>query len=65
MLGILVVMVALGSLTGCDSMVVRGSSSTGTGNPGTIAGSYTFTVTGTSTPLVSPMPTTAFILTVK
>jgi len=65
MLGILVVMVALGSLTGCGGMVVRGSSSTSTGNPGTIAGSYTFTVTGTGTPLVSPTPTTAFILTVK
>jgi hypothetical protein len=64
MVGILAVMVALGTLTGCNS-IVRGSSSTSLSNPGTIAGTYTFTVTGTGTPSVSPTPTTTFTLTVN
>jgi hypothetical protein len=56
-------MMGLGSLTGCNSIVLRGS--TGEGSHGTIAGSYTFTVTGNGTPSVSPMPTTTFTLTVN
>ena len=65
MVGILAVMVALGSLTGCNSIVARGPSSPTLGNPGTIDGTYTFAVTGTGTPSVSPTPTTTFTLTVN
>jgi hypothetical protein len=63
MLGILVVMVALGSLTGCNSLVLNGSSSQS--KPGTTAGSYIFTLTGSGSPAVSPMPATTFTLTVN
>ncbi len=62
MLGILVMMAALGSLAACG-----GGSSTTTppGNPGTTAGTYTFTVTGTGNPAVTPAPTTMFTATVN
>ena len=60
MVGILAVMVALGSLTACGG----GDRGAG-GNAGTNAGTYTFTVTGTGTPSVSPTPTTTFTLTVN
>jgi subtilase family serine protease len=61
MLGVLLVMAALGSLTACGS---GGSTTTSTGTPGTTAGTYTFTVTGTGTPSVTPAPTTTFTVTV-
>ena len=64
MLGTLVVMVALGSMAGCSS-VSGGGSTPPPPNPGTTAGNYTFTVTGTGNPVVTPAPTTTFIVTVN
>jgi hypothetical protein len=60
MVGILAVMVALGSLAACG-----GGGGAAGDNAGTNAGTYTFTVTGTGTPSVSPTPTTTFTLTVN
>ncbi len=57
MLGALVLMVTLGSLSGCGGKKSPPS--------GTTAGSYTFTVTGAGSPSVSPAPTTTFTLTVN
>jgi subtilase family serine protease len=66
MLGVLVVMVALGSLTACGSGGSTSSSSSGsTSTPGTTAGKYIFTITGTGTPSVTPAPTTTLTLTVS
>jgi hypothetical protein len=59
MLGVLAVMAALGSLAGC------GGGGGGGGNSGTTAGSYTFTVTGSGIPAVTPAPTTTFTVTVN
>jgi hypothetical protein len=62
MLGILIVMTALGSLAACGG---GGSTSSGpSGTPGTSAGQYTFTVTGTGNPTVTPAPTATFTVTV-
>jgi subtilase family serine protease len=63
MLGVLVVMAALGGLTACNSGA--SSSGTSTSNSGTTAGTYTFTVTGTGNPSVTPAPTTTFTVTVN
>jgi hypothetical protein len=60
MLGILVLMAALGSLAACG-----GTPTTTQSNPGTTAGTYTFTVTGTGNPTVTPAPTTTFTVTVN
>jgi hypothetical protein len=64
LLGLAVVMVALGALSACG-----GGNSSGMGggstNPGTMAGNYTFTVTGTGNPGVSPAPTAIVKLTVN
>jgi hypothetical protein len=59
MLGICVLMMALGSLAACGG----GSSSSGTS--GTTPDTYTFTVTGTGTPSVTPSPSTTFTVTVN
>ncbi len=61
MLGALVVMAALGSISGCSSATSGGS----TGTSGTTAGVYTFTVTGTGSPAISPAPSATFTLTVQ
>jgi len=58
MLGIVVAMVALGVMSSCGA----GSSGGGGGgttpkDPGTAAGTYTFTVTSSGTPAVTPPPT--------
>jgi hypothetical protein len=58
MLGVLVVMAALGSLAGCG-----GSSHSST--PGTTAGTYTFTVTGTGNDPASTTETTTFTVNVN
>lgn len=50
MLGMLVVLAALGNMTACTS---GGGGTTNPGNPGTAAGTYVFTVTGTGTPTPS------------
>jgi hypothetical protein len=62
MLGILIVMAALGSMAACGGGGSTNSGSTGT--PGTSAGTYTFTVTGTGNPTVTPAPTTTFTVNV-
>ena len=59
MLGALILIAALGSLTAC------GGHSKSSANTGTTAGTYTFTVTATSSPSVSPTPTTTFTVTVN
>jgi ABC-type glycerol-3-phosphate transport system substrate-binding protein len=61
MLGLLLLMAALGGLTACGGH----STLTGSGNSGTTAGSYTFTVTGTGGPSVTSAPTTTFTLTIN
>jgi subtilase family serine protease len=58
MLGVLIMMAALGSLAACGG-------GGGGGNPGTAAGMYTITVTGTGNPTVTPVPTTTFTVTVN
>jgi len=62
MLGILVVMAALGGLTACGSSVSSGGSTT---TPGTAAGTYTFTVTPTSSPSFTTEPSITFTVTVN
>jgi len=64
MLGVLALMAALGSLAACGG---GGGSSGGggTGNPGTTAGTYTFTVTGVGSPALTPAPTATFTVTVN
>ncbi|MGA2351829.1 MAG: protease pro-enzyme activation domain-containing protein [Terracidiphilus sp.] len=62
LLGALVVMAALSGVSGCGNFWVAPSGNTGAG---TTAGAYTFTVTGTGNPAVSPAPTTTFIVTVN
>ena len=65
MLGVLVVLVALGSLAGCGGGGGSSGGGGGGGTQGTTAGSYTFTVTGTGSPAVTPAPTQTFTLTVN
>ena len=60
MLGVLALMAALGSLTACGGSFFRNGM-----NGQTPAGSYTFTVTGTGNPAVTPAPATTFTLTVN
>jgi LysM repeat protein len=60
-LGLLAVIVVLGSLAGCGGI----SSSNTTTNPRTTAGSYTITVTGTGNDTASTKATTTFTLTVN
>jgi subtilase family serine protease len=63
MLGILVLMAALGSLSACGG---GGSNGTTTPtNPGTTIGTYYFTVTGTGNPAITPAPTVAFSVVVN
>ena len=64
LIGMLVLMVALGSVAACGGGG-GGGGSTGPSNPGTTAGTYTFTVTGTGSPSITPIPTTTFTLTVN
>ncbi len=63
LLGLVVLMAALGGLSACGSG--GGGSSTGNNIPGTAAGPYTFTVTSSGTPPVTPAPTVQFSLTVN
>jgi hypothetical protein len=64
LIGMLVLIVALGSVAACGGGG-GGGGSTGPSNPGTTAGTYTFTVTGTGSPSITPIPTTTFTLTVN
>jgi uncharacterized repeat protein (TIGR03803 family) len=64
LIGMLVLMVALGSTAACGGSGGGGGGG-GTPIPGTSAGTYTFTVTGTGSPSITPVPTTTFTLTVN
>jgi subtilase family serine protease len=62
-LSILAAVMLLSNMTACTNSMV-----TGTGNKaeaGSTAGTYTFTVTGSGSPVVSPMPYTTFTLTLN
>jgi hypothetical protein len=61
MLGLLLLMAALSSLSACGGS----SSSGGTGDPGTAVGTYTFTVTATGNPTVSSAPSVSFTVQVN
>jgi hypothetical protein len=71
MLGAFVLLAALGSLAACGGGGSSGSGGGGSGGgggtsiPGTTAGTYTFTVTGTGNPPLAPPPTATFTLTVN
>lgn len=62
-LGILILFIALGSVVSCGGG--GGGGTTGGGNSGTTRGTYTFTVTGTGNPAVTPAPSTTFTVTVN
>jgi len=61
MLGAFILLATLGSLAACGG----GGSSGGGGNPGTTAGSYTFTVTGTGSDPAKTVETATFTMTVN
>jgi len=73
MLGALVLLAAFGSLAACgggggssgSGGGGRGGGGGGSSSPGTTAGAYTFTVTGTGNPPLAPIPTATFTLTVN
>ena len=67
MLGIIVAMAVIGVLSSCGGSGGGSGGGGGTNptNPGTAAGSYTFTVTSSSTNPVTPAPTTAFTVSVN
>jgi hypothetical protein len=67
MLGVLVLMVVLGTLAGCGggSGGGGGGGGGGQGDPGTLAGTYTFQVQATGTPSVTPAISTTFTVTVN
>jgi hypothetical protein len=56
-----VMVCTLGSLVACGG----GSSGGGGGNPGTTSGTYTFTVTPTGNPQITPNPVATFTVTVN
>jgi hypothetical protein len=62
LLGLLILIAALGSLSACSSN--HHTPPVGGGTPGTTPGSYTFTVTGTGTPAVTPAPAATFTITI-
>ncbi|MGD0096379.1 MAG: protease pro-enzyme activation domain-containing protein [Terracidiphilus sp.] len=61
MLGIIILMTALGGLSACGG----GGGTTTTTVPGTAAGTYSFTITGTGTPADTPAPTATFSVVVN
>ena len=70
MLGMVVLLIALGAFSACGGGGGSSSSSGGTGgttnsNPGTATGTYTFTVTGTGNPAITPAPTVTISLTIN
>ena len=64
-LGVVVLLVALGSVAACGGGGGGGSNGGGNRNPGTASGAYTFTVTATGNPAVTPAPTATFTVTVN
>jgi len=65
MLGMLVLMTALGGLAGCGSSSTTGGGGGGNSDPGTAAGTYTYTVQATGSPSVTPAVSTTFSVTVN
>ncbi|MGO9323752.1 MAG: protease pro-enzyme activation domain-containing protein [Terracidiphilus sp.] len=66
MLGVLVALVVMGTLSSCGGGGSGGGGGGGGQNdPGTTAGTYTYSVTATPTPSVSPTVTTTFNVTVN
>jgi hypothetical protein len=65
MLGALILLVALGSLSACGGGGGGGSTKTTTSDPGTTKGIYTYTVQATSNPSVTPTVSTTFSVTVN
>jgi hypothetical protein len=67
MLGIMVALVVLGALSSCGGGNGGGGGGGGTNptNPGTTAGTYTFAVTSSGTPAITPAPTTTFTVSVN
>jgi len=64
----LVVFATLLAVLGCMAACGAGGGSNPANpvsNPGTTAGKYTFTVTGTGSPSISPAPTTTFVVTMN
>jgi hypothetical protein len=64
MLGVLVLMAALGGLAGCGSSSTSGGGG-GQTDPGTAAGTYTYTVQATGNPSVTPAVSTTFSVVVN
>lgn len=71
LLGLLLVIAALGAVSACGGGGGGGAGGggggggSGSGNPGTTAGNYTFTITGTGNPGINPAPTATVKLTVN
>ncbi len=65
MLSVLVLMTALGGLVSCGGGSSGGGGGGGNSDPGTLAGTYTFTVQATGTPSVTPAVSTTFSVTVN
>jgi len=67
MLSVLVVMVAIGTLASCGGGTTNsgGGGGGGQSDPGTTAGTYTFTVTAAANPSVTPAVTQTFTVTVN
>jgi hypothetical protein len=63
MLGVLVLMTALGGLAGCGGSNTSGGG--GNNDPGTAAGTYTYTVQATGSPSVTPAVSTTFNVVVN
>jgi hypothetical protein len=64
MLGVLMLIAALAGLSSCGGGGSSGGGTTPT-DPGTTAGTYTFTVQATGTPTVTPTVTTTFTVVVN
>jgi hypothetical protein len=64
MLGVLVLMAALGSLAACGGGGSGGGGGGG-GTTGTPLGTYTFSVVAVGSPSVTPVPSTTFTVTVN
>jgi hypothetical protein len=69
LLGCVLLAVALTAISACGGGGTQTTGSGGGGNPppsnGTTPGAYTFTVTGTGDPAVTPAPTTTFTVTIQ
>jgi trimeric autotransporter adhesin len=65
LLGIVIAMAVIGVLSSCGGGSSGGGGGGGGGNPGTTAGSYTFTVTSSGNPAVTPAPSATFTVSVN